>query len=160
MSKRERDINFTFQYGSIQMDLLEYCRMERFDLYIPIWFYSNGFICLSITFLYTLHSNMVLFKYLFSNVSLETFLLYIPIWFYSNGLWQTWCNQWFVLYIPIWFYSNKDGVIVKLEIPSFTFQYGSIQIEPREMEKKRIPYFTFQYGSIQIEWERGNLLVK
>ena len=124
---------FTFQSSSIQIFSWRYSNLDASCLYIPIWFYSNPIRYISVKyhlFLYipiwfysnytgkgysggrewTLHSNLVLFKFgksrynrlslhsLHSNLVLfkcETFTdkiykchLYIPIWFYSNRLWR------------------------------------------------------------------------
>ena len=36
-------VEFTFQYGSIQMNLILICFQYCFLIYIPIWFYSNEY---------------------------------------------------------------------------------------------------------------------
>ena len=97
---------FTFQSGYIQIwaDVYGAC-MD--DLYIPIWLYSNLYIIakyLSPVILYipiwlysnyhlriakraksfSLHSNLVIFKFKIIIVQKLFYLLYIPIWLYSN----------------------------------------------------------------------------
>ena len=54
---------FTFQYGSIQIDLA----LEYVDRYV------------------NLHSNMVLFKSHLIRHGMDLESIYIPIWFYSNS---------------------------------------------------------------------------
>ena len=38
------DSKFTFQYGSIQIEVCSKTLIDTYNIYIPIWFYSNGFI--------------------------------------------------------------------------------------------------------------------
>ena len=55
----------------------------------------------------TLHSNLVIFKWLSQISYCENKLLYIPIWLYSNLLYFFDVSFLFHLYIPIWLYSNN-----------------------------------------------------
>ena len=99
-------------------------------LYIPIWFYSNlSFLSTSLYLSYTLHSNLVLFKYYDNTVNLP----YISTFTFQSGSIQisnhSFCNLFYrLLYIPIWFYSNYKSTVYTCFIPFFTFQSGSIQI--------------------------------
>ena len=77
-------VYFTFQSGSIQINR-RWIHLAGKDLYIPIWFYSNGGII---------------------NPSRQRLKLYIPIWFYSNCRRRVAVICRLFLYIPIWFYSN------------------------------------------------------
>ena len=145
-----RASTFTFQSGSIQMSISKVSRrLGR-----------------------TLHSNLVLFKFL--QWPLYTLLenLYIPIWFYSNKyagympvtselslhsnlvLFKLYplrvIYYHILLYIPIWFYSNTDATNIVIERYAFTFQSGSIQIVGNTTSQYYQDHFTFQSGSIQI----------
>ena len=62
-----------------------------------------------ISLMLTLHSNLVLFKYIFNLIPKSTGYLYIPIWFYSNCYTSQVYKQATYLYIPIWFYSNENN---------------------------------------------------
>ena len=61
------------------------------NLYIPIWFYSNGDVRD------------------WQNWDID---FYIPIWFYSNKRFALPQGSHVMLYIPIWFYSNVPAKIV------------------------------------------------
>ena len=145
---------FTFQYGSIQIKGKGNKYETTTTIYIPIWFYSNISL-LSIlifvivfTFQYgsiqiikaislklinlNLHSNMVLFKWRQFLLVHSNKWIYIPIWFYSNDICSESHLDCTFIYIPIWFYSNAEPSLrINLTNPSFTFQYGSIQIDRR-----------------------------
>ena len=54
------------------------------------------------------------------------------------------------LYIPLWFYSNCKARIRASCRSSFTFHYGSIQIDNFLEFVYFVDYFTFHYGSIQM----------
>ena len=56
-------LTFTFQSGSIQINKLDDYTIRYTLLYIPIWFYSNGYYRkLQRVYERSLHSNLVLFK--------------------------------------------------------------------------------------------------
>ena len=101
----------------------------NFNIYIPIWFYSN---------------------YFPSERKQCEIIIYIPIWFYSNRKGVKLSNSITGIYIPIWFYSNCQTGTKKRQSLLFTFQYGSIQIGILEALTNNKKWFTFQYGSIQI----------
>ena len=54
------------------------------------------------------------------------------------------------LYIPIWFYSNEVKGLDVIDVDTFTFQSGSIQIFLASKNDESFSRFTFQSGSIQI----------
>ena len=54
---------FTFHYGSILIVTIGIHDTGNFDIYIPLWFYSNTEILIVIS---------------------DLTLIYIPLWFYSN----------------------------------------------------------------------------
>ena len=56
--------------------------------------------------LYTLHSNLVIFKLFTAYYCIDLYTLYIPIWLYSNGFRKKKVVDFVWLYIPIWLYSN------------------------------------------------------
>ena len=99
---------FTFQSGSIQINEKSFRLVTCFALYIPIWFYSNETIRQTQpNYLFSLHSNLVLFKWCNGRRCNRSAYLYIPIWFYSNNVKQMFEFHKISLYIPIWFYSNS-----------------------------------------------------
>ena len=59
--------------------------ISPFDLYIPIWLYSNDIL---------------------ENRGTNPYCLYIPIWLYSNWYAVGFTLELDFLYIPIWLYSN------------------------------------------------------
>ena len=98
---------FTFQSGYIQIGMIFFATFYRLSLYIPIWLYSNtvqddtgersitftfqsGYIQIGLRFfdlvfcIYTLHSNLVIFKSILDLGDEYFNALYIPIWLYSN----------------------------------------------------------------------------
>ena len=140
---------FTFQYGSIQIDLEVSGSMKIPDLhsnmvlfksnwlakerewikiYIPIWFYSNSFQVIFYFIYVNLHSNMVLFKSEIQLVWVKT----QSFTFQYGSIQITYEEYMFVdnkIYIPIWFYSNSFRQKEIKMLISFTFQYGSIQMK-------------------------------
>ena len=52
------------------------------------------------------------------------------------------------------------GLIIAYITCKFTFHYGSIQIEPGLRVDERSPVFTFHYGSIQIQLLKPRKLTK
>jgi len=56
----------------------------------------------------------------------------------------------YVIYIPIWFYSNGVQGFQGETGATFTFQYGSTQMQALAVGVVDIYTFTFQYGSTQI----------
>ena len=99
---------------------------------------------------YSLHSNLVLFKFVKRKLALWCCLLYIPIWFYSNCLTSA------VPPITIFFTFQSGSIQITIESRRafrqayFTFQSGSIQIRTAFEFQKGFGVFTFQSGSIQI----------
>ncbi len=59
-------------------------------IYIPLWFYSNCIIKVSVKI---------------GNV------IYIPLWFYSNADYYIKLKADSRIYIPLWFYSNLDVIL-------------------------------------------------
>ena len=121
-------------------------------LYIPIWFYSNlPFNLAKLTKEFTLHSNLVLFKYEQPfGYNDGVFGLYIPIWFYSNlsvagtlSVTEDALHSNLVLFKFV-----RDTK--KKKSQAFTFQSGSIQILYVQYDRDYRDTFTFQSGSIQI----------
>ena len=99
----------------------------------------------------TLHSNLVLFKwYRGVNANFVEFTLHSNLVLFkynrSNACGCS-CN---ILYIPIWFYSNNPDLFQCSGICTFTFQSGSIQIFQTLPHLYPIFTFTFQSGSIQM----------
>ena len=76
--------------------------------------------------------------------------IYIPLWSYSNRQKkpETICQT--DIYIPLWSYSNDSIWIIYLDLYSFTFHYGPIQILTQMTNDIRGSLFTFHYGPIQI----------
>ena len=143
-------------------------------LYIPIWFYSNLWMKVSVhSGKSSLHSNLVLFKYFHHRHFVACFKLYIPIWFYSNATSNSFTfalSKPFtfqsgsiqiapeikiapgskLLYIPIWFYSNALvasflTMPLSLYIPIWFYSNEKIKEKIKEYLN-----FTFQSGSIQM----------
>ena len=74
---------FTFQYGSIQIK--GPCSSnDRYNIYIPIWFYSNekAFEKLSKLKVFTFQYGSI--QICNSTFKKSRICIYIPIWFYSN----------------------------------------------------------------------------
>ncbi len=122
---------------------------------------------------YTLHSNLVLFKYRTEDEADKISKLYIPIWFYSNKptdemaeamgklfTFQSGSIQMVkvnVVIIGCPFFTFQSGSIqifllrvIGWSMKTFTFQSGSIQIQPPYQDSYTLSIFTFQSGSIQI----------
>ena len=103
-------INFTFQSGSIQINI-RFAQLGNFTFF-------------------TFQSGSIQIKLRLSR-NIKKGYLYIPIWFYSN-IDRTFISEVGTdLYIPIWFYSNKGAFCYVNEKINFTFQSGSIQITNR-----------------------------
>ena len=64
----------------------------------------------------------------------------------------------FPLYIPIWFYSNARRADMSCVRMSFTFQSGSILIQPCTAATSAFISFTFQSGSILIDAKFGQVV--
>ena len=140
-------------------------------LYIPIWFYSNVLHIFTLSFSISLHSNMVLFKFLLqskwiwsmktlhSNMVLfkcilQLILLHVCKTLHSNMVLFKWIRPVHFrtrrnLYIPIWFYSNqaknqKNHWKIALHSNMVLFKSNWL------VNGMGWNNFTFQYGSIQI----------
>ena len=100
--------DFTFQSGYIPIMLKQIPIVRIHTLYIPIWLYSNGTaFSLSISIIYPLHSNLVIFQLAIA----VSPLLYLTSFTFQSG------------YIPM------VGMIGKRRIlKDFTFQSGYIPI--------------------------------
>ncbi len=141
---------FTFHYGSI---LIQYAGLTLLfvRIYIPLWFYSNE----SIKKIFE-ERKIYIPLWFYSNVIpcfskwLNVFI-YIPLWFYSNQNLFLEIASLHEIYIPLWFYSNIVILIIILRQCLFTFHYGSILIDIKNLRHKRPNTFTFHYGSILIE---------
>ena len=98
--------DFTFQSGYIPIMLKQIPIVRIHTLYIPIWLYSNGTaFSLSISIIYPLHSNLVIFQLAIA----VSPLLYLTSFTFQSG------------YIPM------VGMIGKRRIlKDFTFQSGYI----------------------------------
>ena len=154
---------FTFQSGDIQIryNLLKnqasdvslyipiwwYSNQMRWlkkmlfkQLYIPIWWYSNqNDIQFMFDKLFTLHSNLVIFK-----------------------LWQ--CYVWRIfeksLHSNLVIFKYKYWKFLWSRLMSFTFQSGDIQIETRIASSTLAVPFTFQSGDIQMDVKPIKLVPK
>ena len=121
-------VSFTFQYGSIQIQMLSHPFYHAFNFtfqYGSIQIEADqGYVDIIKDFTFQYGSIQIVNK-----CSIFKFVeLYIPIWFYSNSSFHLLHRLIQVLYIPIWFYSNFEFHILHFLSKCFTFQYGSIQI--------------------------------
>ena len=169
---------FTFQSGSIQINKLDDHTIRYTLLYIPIWFYSNGYYrklqrvyerslhsnlvlfksCINFLWPFstrTLHSNLVLFKFHFLNTHIH---YYVSL--HSNLVLFKFCEKNYPRQVIRSLHSNL--VLFKFTVSFnilfaqfFTFQSGSIQISVKQMFEFDKISFTFQSGSIQINQEKG-----
>ncbi len=98
--------SFTFQYGSTQIKINDYIK-SRWDIYIPIWIYSNPMTRATRDIFTNLHSNMDLLKS--TSYTIEAFLN--PLFTFQYGSTQM-----------------GQTVINASNLTTFTFQYGSTQI--------------------------------
>ena len=130
--------------------------MELDFLYIPIWLYSNE--CYRIVcdyWILSLHSNLVIFKYL------GGFSSYTPFSALHSNLVifklkkQTELPTIYHLYIPIWLYSNPMGSSLSLSIIYFTFQSGYIQIDLATARQ----YFSYSLHSNLVIFKFESLLI-
>ena len=99
-------------------------------LYIPIWFYSNSVKSIGIRSpRKSLHSNLVLFKFEYTNGFKKAMYLYIPIWFYSNDEYFTLGgSQYASLHSNLVLFKFNKRPLDVITVNTFTFQSGSIQI--------------------------------
>ena len=146
----------------------------KYQLYIPIWFYSNkpeglGKDIISFTF----QSGSIQIM-LFWQMEYTLMLLYIPIWFYSNSIRRyrvfsrgrtlhsnlvlfKWPRKWLILESLRIFTFQSGSIQIRAKrlycrtIWNFTFQSGSIQMITQCVMNYVLTYFTFQSGSIQIK---------
>ena len=139
-------VEFTFQSGDIQIIPFFSISFTAFEIYIPIWWYSNQIMWIFTTkHKYNLHSNLVIFKskqqirysfvehYLHSNlvifkssamykctISTDTFTFQSGDIQIQHLNLSSYCSK--NIYIPIWWYSNlkkrkKSLLILTIYIP-------------------------------------------
>ena len=122
------------------------------QLYIPIWFYSNGspkLYCFPNLKNFTFQSGSIQIqmpanRVIFNNV------LYIPIWFYSNFVSLVACFAFYVFTFQSGSIQMPTSTSYVLSTKYFTFQSGSIQIPCSSISTALSVFFTFQSGSIQM----------
>ena len=150
--------------------------MYNAQLYIPIWLYSNSVSndshCVAFNFTFqsgyiqimsglilktsykTLHSNLVIFKFLIFIINSLANILYIPIWLYSNFAGLCRREQTYNFTFQSGYIQISLNISFRVVTKFFTFQSGYIQIPTSRISCKMCIVFTFQSGYIQIKYSR------